>query len=107
MRVDNVSFQAQVPNRLKNKLYMEAYSRGRNATTAFVDQLKKVEDWGLDTTAIAELENFKERKTILSLFNSYHAPLQHVELPQKETIFDTFMALTKQIVIEAENKLKI
>lgn len=106
MRVDNVSFQAQVPNRLKNKLFMEAYSKGHN-TADFVDKLKKIEDWGLDTTTIAELENFKEKTSVLSLFNSYYAPLKHVELPQKETIFATFMALTERIVTEAENKLKI
>lgn len=110
MQVDKVSFQAQVPSRLKNKLFMDAYTRGKSSTEAFTKQLKNVESWGLDTTTIAEHIDCKKRGVNhlgLSLFNSYFAPFKHVELPQKETVYETFMALTEHIVTEAENKLKI
>lgn len=105
--VSPISFQAHVPSRLKNKLFMNAYSMDKKVCDEYFKQMKNIESWGLDSSTITEIKPDGTKSKLLSLVNPYLAPFRSVVLPQKENLFETFLALTKRDIQDAENALKL
>jgi hypothetical protein len=106
MQVNQISFQAQVPYRLRNRLLMTVHSGDKTRAKACLEQVDKIEKYGLDTSTIATVRR-DDNTPVLALVNSYLAPLKHVEFKQKDNIYDTFMSLTKQDIESAEHTLKV
>lgn len=113
MRIDSVSslsFGVQIPKNVHEKLFNEALNLRLRDCRDFFEKEAKVEKWGAHESTSIEL--FKE-KTLegtnytLGLVNNYLAPLKKVVLPKKDTLLDSFMALSEKDIVEAENSLHI
>lgn len=106
MQVDKISFQAYMPKKLNEKLFYAANEQGHAVCRQYLSQVKNVESWGLDTSCITDVKP-DGKKCLLSLVNTYLAPFKRVELPQKDNLLDTFLALTERDIQNAENILHI
>lgn len=103
------SFKAMVPKSLQEELFNEALRKKTKQTGELFDQIKKVADWGHETCSITKVtEKTKEGEVhSLALIDSYVAPFQKAPLPKKQTLLDSFLALTEKIVVNAENTFKL
>lgn len=104
--VSSVSFRAGMPKILKEEMFYSARKVGGDVPGKFLEQYKNFQNWGYATSEIAEVKQ-KGGKSILALVNSYLAPMKKAELPQKDSLLDTFLSLTERDVINAEYSLKI
>lgn len=113
MRIDGISshsFSAQIPKNVHEKLFDEALNLRLRDCKDFFEKEANVEKWGAhDSTS---LDLFREKtdegvKYTLGLINNYLAPFKRVVLPQKDSLLDSFMALSEKDIIEAENSLHI
>lgn len=109
MRVNSVApttFQAQIPKNLRENLFWDAHKKGHQSTSALLEKMKAFENWGLETSSLASIEKRGE-KPLLCLVNSYLAPFQKVIFDCKNSLLESFMAISEQDVIQAEYKMKI
>lgn len=108
--VSPISCKAQVPKNVHERLFNDAYYRGSKACLEYRTQARNISQWGcFDTTTI---EVFKEKtkegvKESLGLINYYIAPFKKAVLPMKDTLLDSFLALTEKDIVKAEDSLKI
>lgn len=105
--VSGVSFQAHIPSRLYNKMSMDAALRKSFPYDMFVKQVENVKNWGYASSCIMENLGLHSSFEGLSLVNSYLAPFKKAALPKKDSLLDTFLSLTENDIVKAQNSLKI
>ncbi len=107
-RVSPVSYQAQIPKRLQERMFYEANKKGNNYCNLFFNQSKNFKEWGCDeatSLALFETRTSDGVQRTLGLVSNAAAPLKKVLLPMKETILESFLALTEKDIVKAENNL--
>ncbi len=107
-KVSPVSYQAQIPKNLYEEMFSEANRKGHDCCSLFFTQTKNFKNWGHEEATSLAL--FQERtkeglKKTLGLVSNYSAPLKRIVFPMKNSLLDSFLALTEKDVINAENSL--
>lgn len=106
----NLSFQAVVPRGLKNELRNEALNMGSKAIKAVNTQIRRVETWGDTLSEIVMPMSLKgdmfERSASLSLYNNKLSTQYGAALPDKKSLFKSFMSLKEADITKAEKQIE-
>lgn len=111
----NMSFQASIPRQVKEEILNSALDHGAKAIRRAKGQIRNVESWG-SRDVILDLKYASKQedgRTLIDFFPDTFVLSKdslptgvNVDLPKKKSsIFDTFMALRKRDILNAETKL--
>lgn len=95
------TFKAHIPYDLHVELYNIAESKGAEMLDTFCKQVCNINGWGNDGYS-----GIKKAGKKLFLANRFGKP-KSVKLPKKETLFESFMTLTKEDIVKAEKDLHL
>lgn len=107
-----MSFQARVPQHIKEEILDTAVNYGAKAVKQAKRQIRDIESWGTRDSFINLAHYDKATNSInfvnpegFVLTNENARLLDEVDLPKRKTMFQSFMALREKDIVSAEKEL--
>lgn len=100
------AFQARIPQELQNNILRQAVEFGTEGLNKAKTQIANVQKWGKSTTILETAFDTSSKNSVLGISNFSISKLYGAGLAkQKNNIYDTFMSLKEQDILNAEKKI--
>ncbi len=100
------AFQARIPLELQNNILRQAVEFGIEGLNKAKTQIANVQNWGKSTTILETAFDFSNKTQCLGISNFSISKLYGAGFAkQKNNIYDTFMSLKEQDILNAEKRI--
>lgn len=100
------AFSARIPQKLQNTILRQAIEGGTEGLNKAKTQIANVQNWGKSTTILETAFDTSSKNSVLGISNFSISKLYGAGLAkQKNNIYDTFMSLKEQDILNAEKQI--